>query len=321
MLIFLSTIWGEVHTYGGDGVKICLDAGVDSIEHSAALDDELIDQMVCQNTWLVPTFTVLRKIAALGELDPCPVPEYMPRKAQTLIEVQTGSFQKALAAGVRIAMGTDLGSFGRGDNAQELAYMVEAGMTPMQAIVACERLFERKLGLPRRDDVEQTLHLPKLFLPIRIFGDPDSALALTPVDFAAQTIARLLEDSSPGETFHIVPERVPRNREVAAAVRLALNVAGIEFAPHRRHFPLDMVYNRLIKDLLPYLSHQPRFTTSVGADCPPINASYLERILRYWRNDGNEFHQRDQRAGNQDAVRRDPEGADRAGAYAHQPAL
>ena len=147
MLIFLSTIWGEVHTYGGDGVKICLDAGVDSIEHSAALDDELIDQMVCQNTWLVPTFTVLRKIAALGELDPCPVPEYMPRKAQTLIEVQTGSFQKALAAGVRIAMGTDLGSFGRGDNAQELAYMVEAGMTPMQAIVAATRMGAECMGL------------------------------------------------------------------------------------------------------------------------------------------------------------------------------
>ncbi len=66
------------HAYGGEGVKICLDAGVDSIEHGAALDDALIEQMVRQNTWLVPTFTVLRKIAALGELDPCPVPAYMP---------------------------------------------------------------------------------------------------------------------------------------------------------------------------------------------------------------------------------------------------
>ena len=54
------------HAYGGEGVKICLDAGVDSIEHGAALDDGLIEQMVRQNTWLVPTFTVLRKIVALG---------------------------------------------------------------------------------------------------------------------------------------------------------------------------------------------------------------------------------------------------------------
>ncbi len=84
------------HAYGGEGVKICLDAGVDSIEHGAALDDELIEQMVRQNTWLVPTFTVLRKIVALGELNPCPVPAYMPRKARELMASQGVSLRKAL---------------------------------------------------------------------------------------------------------------------------------------------------------------------------------------------------------------------------------
>ena len=135
------------HAYGGEGVKICLDAGVDSIEHGAALDDDLIEQMVRQNTWLVPTFTVLRKIVALGELDPCPVPAYMPRKARILMETQADSFRRALTAGVRIAMGTDLGSFGRGENAGELAYMVEAGMTPMQAIVAATSMGAECMGL------------------------------------------------------------------------------------------------------------------------------------------------------------------------------
>ncbi len=135
------------HAYGGEGVKICLDAGVDSIEHGAALDDALIDQMVRQRTWLVPTFTVLHKIVALGELDPCPVPEYMPRKARILMEAQRESFPKALAAGVRMAMGTDLGSFGRGENAGELAYMTAAGMTPMQAIVAATRMGAECMGL------------------------------------------------------------------------------------------------------------------------------------------------------------------------------
>ena len=135
------------HAYGGEGVKICLDAGVDSIEHGAALDDALIDQMVRQNTWLVPTFTVLHKIVALGDLDPCPVPAYMPRKAQILMAAQAESFPKALAAGVRMALGTDLGSFGRGENAGELAYMVAAGMTPMQAIVAATRMGAACMGL------------------------------------------------------------------------------------------------------------------------------------------------------------------------------
>jgi imidazolonepropionase-like amidohydrolase len=135
------------HAYGGEGVKICLDAGVDSIEHGAAIDDELIEQMVRQGTWLVPTFTVLRKVVALGELQPCPLPEYMPRKARTLVDLQLASFPKALAAGVKIAMGTDAGGFGHGKNSGELAYMVAAGMTPMQAIVASTRMGAECMGL------------------------------------------------------------------------------------------------------------------------------------------------------------------------------
>ena len=135
------------HAYGGEGVKICLDAGVDSIEHGAALDDALVEQMVRQGTWLVPTFTVLRKIVALGELDPCPVPEYMPRKARALLEQQKVSFRKALEAGVKMALGTDWGGFGHGKNASELAYLVEAGMTPMQALVAGTQMGAQCMGL------------------------------------------------------------------------------------------------------------------------------------------------------------------------------
>ncbi|MBP8291351.1 MAG: amidohydrolase family protein, partial [Caldilineaceae bacterium] len=157
------------HAYGGDGVKVCLDAGVDSIEHGAALDDALIEQMVRQNTWLVPTFTVLRKIAALGDLDPCPVPAYMPRKARILMAAQTESFPKVLAAGIRIAMGTDLGSFGRGENAGELAYMVGAGMTPMQAIVAATRRGAECMGLGDSVGVLRPGMLADLLL---VDGDP-----------------------------------------------------------------------------------------------------------------------------------------------------
>jgi imidazolonepropionase-like amidohydrolase len=112
------------HAYGGEGVEICLDAGVDSIEHGAALGDDLLDRMVRQGTWLVPTFTVLRKIVAIGNQKPCPIPEYIPRKARALLDQQVISFQKALAAGVKMALGTDGGGFGHGQNAGELAYLV-----------------------------------------------------------------------------------------------------------------------------------------------------------------------------------------------------
>ncbi len=135
------------HAYGGEGVQICLDAGVDSIEHGAALDDALIEQMARQGTWLVPTFTVLRKVVAIDAASPGALPSYMAPKARWLIERQRESFPKALAAGVKIAMGTDAGGFGHGRNAAELAYMVEAGMTPMQAIVAATRMGAACMGL------------------------------------------------------------------------------------------------------------------------------------------------------------------------------
>jgi imidazolonepropionase-like amidohydrolase len=135
------------HAYGGEGVQICLDAGVDSIEHGAALDDEFIEQMARQGTWLVPTFTVLRKVLAIDATNPGMLPAYMAPKARWLVDRQRESFPKALAAGVKIAMGTDAGGFGHGQNAVELAYMVEAGMRPMQAIVAATQMGARCMGL------------------------------------------------------------------------------------------------------------------------------------------------------------------------------
>ncbi len=135
------------HAYGGEGVKICLDAGVDSIEHGAALDDALIEQMARQGTWLVPTFTVLRRVLEIDTASPGGLPAYMAPKARALVEMQRASFPKALAAGVKIAMGTDGGGFGHGKNAGELAYMVEAGMSPMQAIVAATRMGAECMGL------------------------------------------------------------------------------------------------------------------------------------------------------------------------------
>jgi imidazolonepropionase-like amidohydrolase len=157
------------HAYGGEGVKICLEAGVDSIEHGAALDDDLIERMLRQGTWLVPTFTVLRRIVALGRQVPSPLPEYMLRKALQLLEYQAESFRKALSAGVKIALGTDLGGFGHGHNAGELAYLVEAGMTPMQAIVAATRMGASCMGLGDEIGLLQEGRLADLLV---IDGDP-----------------------------------------------------------------------------------------------------------------------------------------------------
>jgi imidazolonepropionase-like amidohydrolase len=135
------------HAYGGDGADIALAAKVDSIEHGAALTDEQIELMAEQRTWLVPTFSVLRKVVALDDRNPGVLPEYIPRKARALLSRQRLGFAKALASGVRIALGTDAGGIERGRNADELEYMVEAGMTPMQAILAGTRMAAQCMGL------------------------------------------------------------------------------------------------------------------------------------------------------------------------------
>ena len=135
------------HAYGGDGLQIALDAGVDSIEHGAASSPAQLAQMVRQGTWLVPTFSVLRKIHEIDEARPGQLAEYVPRKARELIATQLTSFRQALEVGVRIALGTDLGPYEHGQNAVEFGYMVEAGMTPMEAVEAGTRRAAECIGL------------------------------------------------------------------------------------------------------------------------------------------------------------------------------
>ena len=82
---------------------------------------------------------------------------------------QVESFPKVLAAGMRIAMGTDLGSFGRGENAGELAYMVAGGMTPMEAIVSATRRGAECMGLGDQVGVLREGMLADLLV---VDGDP-----------------------------------------------------------------------------------------------------------------------------------------------------
>ena len=168
------------HAYGGVGVDIALAAGVDSIEHGGALSEAQIETMVRQGTWLVPTFAVYRKVLELGRQSPSMLPDYIPRKARQLVEWQAASFKIALAAGVKIALGTDLGGLEHFRNAVEFGYLVEAGMSPRQAIAAGTGMAAQCIGLGDETGVLRPGMLADLLL---VDGDP------------VQDV-RLLEDSS-----------------------------------------------------------------------------------------------------------------------------
>ncbi len=123
--------WGRkvaCHAYNGIGLQRALDGGCDTLEHGLELSDEQIQQMLRQGTWYVPTVAVYFK-----DWDPADTASgQRDRKRTATHEV---SFRKALKAGVKIAFGTDVGGFPWSESiAQEFAYYVEYGMTPMQAI-------------------------------------------------------------------------------------------------------------------------------------------------------------------------------------------
>ncbi|NKF23573.1 metal-dependent hydrolase family protein [Solimonas marina] len=125
------------HVDGGPGVGNAIRAGVDSVDHPYLLSDADIELLLEHGTWLVPTLSCNYGIVRIAERDPhAGIHESSLRAARQLIAVHTDGFRRALKAGVRYAMGSD--SFGRfqGDNLFELQLMVEAGCTPMQAIVA-----------------------------------------------------------------------------------------------------------------------------------------------------------------------------------------
>src|SRR5688500_2610897 len=120
------------HAHGAEGIKNAVRAGVRSIEHGSLMDDEAIALMKERGTYLVADIYNGDYIAAVGREQKWPE-EYL-RKNDETTEAQRAGFRKAVAAGVKIAYGTDTGVYPHALSARQLPYMVRYGMTPMQAL-------------------------------------------------------------------------------------------------------------------------------------------------------------------------------------------
>jgi imidazolonepropionase-like amidohydrolase len=152
------------HALGGRGLQVAIEAGVDSIEHGCYLDEDpaLLDRMAERGIFFVPTFAVYdyhRKSA---------VP-HIRERARDLEEHHRASLRCALAAGVRIAAGTDAGGHGHPPNAIEIACLVRAGMTPLEALRAATGWAAECLG--HEADIG-TLEKGKLADLVAVAGDP-----------------------------------------------------------------------------------------------------------------------------------------------------
>jgi imidazolonepropionase-like amidohydrolase len=126
------------HAQATDGIKNAIRAGVRSIEHGIYLDDEAIDMMLSSGTWLVPTLVaphaVVNEVNAGSQL-----PEGVVAKAREVMAAHADAFARAVAAGVKVAMGTDSGVGPHGTNLDELPLMAAGGMTPVQVLTATTR--------------------------------------------------------------------------------------------------------------------------------------------------------------------------------------
>jgi imidazolonepropionase-like amidohydrolase len=123
------------HAQAYDGIKNAVRAGIRSIDHGIYLDDEAIDLMKANGTFLVPTLVAPPGVVQAAEAG-ASIPEASLNKAKEVIEIHRESFRKAVAAGVKVAMGTDSAVTPHGENLDELALMAEYGMEPLAVLRA-----------------------------------------------------------------------------------------------------------------------------------------------------------------------------------------
>jgi len=137
------------HAHGAEAAKRAIRAGVDSIEHGTFLDDEALEMMKQRGTYLVPTLMAVQGLQE--QLDKgIYIPPAIALKARMAIAQIRATFQKALAKGVNIGLGTDAAVYPHGRNTEEFHQMVDLGMKPTDALKAGTSADAQLLGIADR---------------------------------------------------------------------------------------------------------------------------------------------------------------------------
>ena len=166
----------SAHVMGADAIGVALRAGVDSLEHGWSGNEELWRTTAESGTYLVPTLSVLYQKeahAASGRpIWPPAFDEIFGTLAERLAECA-----RAHELGVPFTLGTDAANPGvlHGEGARELELMVEAGLTPIEAIAAGTRDAARLCGI---GDQTGTIEIGKAADLLVVDGDPSSDVSL-----------------------------------------------------------------------------------------------------------------------------------------------
>ena len=155
------------HAHSAEGIKMSIRAGARTIEHGSFLDDEGIDLFLKNGAYLIPTLTIGKWFLEFNENSQALAKaisitkQYRPQVEAMLI--------KAIKAGVKIGVGTDLTGTNPEYCANEFSELVRLGMTPMQAIQAGTKVNAEALG--KIKDLG-TIEAGKLADIVAVKGDP-----------------------------------------------------------------------------------------------------------------------------------------------------
>lgn len=127
-----------VHATGEPGTLFAAQAGVASIDHANQLGDETMRLMREKEIYAVPTFTIFEYFAEHAETPARAAHEH------AMLDLKVEDFRRQVAAGVPMAVGSDVGPFPHGTQAREFALMVKYGMTPL-AVMQADLLHGAKL--------------------------------------------------------------------------------------------------------------------------------------------------------------------------------
>jgi imidazolonepropionase-like amidohydrolase len=160
-----------IHSYGPTGVADAVRTGADSVEHGADLDDATLAEMQRRGTVWVPTVDHNRYYVDARE-------EYgfaagAEAALTAYLERNQASVRKAVALGVRLAMGSDAVYSMFGQNTRELGWFVKAGMTPVQALATATTTAAELLGVQDRLGRVAPGYLADL---VAVEGDPTASI-------------------------------------------------------------------------------------------------------------------------------------------------
>ena len=169
------------HAHNADGINVALRAGVDSIEHGTFANDESIRLFKSTGAYLVPTILAGTTVAEIAGSENSFFTKAVREKAMRVGPQLIENTRRAHRSGVRLAFGTDSYVSQHGDNAREFGLLVEAGLTPIEAIVTATINGADNLG---QSDTLGTLESGKHADLIAVEGDPTADVdELLDVDF------------------------------------------------------------------------------------------------------------------------------------------